>query len=325
MTHLTNRLPYMEQVSTTRRMVFVDNLRGVLILLVVMGHSIQYMCDDYESNLLFRAIYSFHMPLFMMVSGFVSYRKTYDKTWLFRRAKQLLVPFIVGTFLMAVTQKDGSFFDYFLYPLKGLWFLWVLFSLSLGQYICNKLGGAKIVIVVFVIISALSFKFKGILCLDLIAYHFIFYATGYIMRKNWASLLKMKKSIIIIIGMLLSLVFIFTFDRNVPSYFPIRNIPLYVRIVPCFISFSVFMSAANMIDISNKLLLQMGTNTLGIYLLHRVLLEYVRLLDIQIPYMNNAIFYTVVLAVFVILSFISLKVSLFLTRNKVTALLFCGK
>lgn len=314
----------MEKLSSTGRMIFVDNLRGLLILLVVMGHCIQYLCDDYESNLLFRAIYSFHMPLFMMVSGFVSYRETYDYNWLLRRSKQLLVPFIVGTFLMAVTQKDGSFFEYFIYPLKGLWFLWVLFSLSLGQYICNKLGGAIIIIVVFVILSALSYTFKGILCLDLIAYHFIYYTTGFIMRKKWMSLLKIKKSIIIL-GLLLSIVLVFTFDRNVPDFFPIHNVPLYVRIVPFVISFFLFMLAANMIDIRNKLLLQMGTNTLGIYLIHRVLLEYVRLLDIQIPYMNNAIFYTVVLAVFVILSFISLKVSLFLTRNKVTALLFCGK
>lgn len=56
------------------RLHYIDNLKGVLILLVVLGHCIQATNMDYDHDLVSRYIYSFHMPLFMCVSGFVSYK-----------------------------------------------------------------------------------------------------------------------------------------------------------------------------------------------------------------------------------------------------------
>ena len=58
----------------THRLHYIDNLKGVLILLVVLGHCIQCTDLDFDHNAVFRYIYSFHMPLFMCVSGFVSYK-----------------------------------------------------------------------------------------------------------------------------------------------------------------------------------------------------------------------------------------------------------
>lgn len=58
------------------RLVWVDSLKGWLMLLVVMGHAIQYCMNDgeCESNYWWNLIYSFHMPAFMALSGFVNYR-----------------------------------------------------------------------------------------------------------------------------------------------------------------------------------------------------------------------------------------------------------
>lgn len=58
------------------RLVWVDSLKGGLMLLVVMGHAIQYCMNDgeCESNYWCNLIYSFHMPAFMALSGFVNYR-----------------------------------------------------------------------------------------------------------------------------------------------------------------------------------------------------------------------------------------------------------
>ena len=55
----------------SNRNQFYDVMRGVAILLVVIGHGIQYGYSDYDNNILFRIIYSFHMPLFMFISGLV--------------------------------------------------------------------------------------------------------------------------------------------------------------------------------------------------------------------------------------------------------------
>ena len=61
---------------------WVDNIKGMAILLVVIGHVI----DGFELNGIYGSakyawntidlIYSFHMPLFFMISGYL-YRKVY--------------------------------------------------------------------------------------------------------------------------------------------------------------------------------------------------------------------------------------------------------
>lgn len=59
-----------------QRLIWLDALKGVLILLVVLGHAIQYTLpgDSCENNYWWNLIYSFHMPAFMAASGFVNFR-----------------------------------------------------------------------------------------------------------------------------------------------------------------------------------------------------------------------------------------------------------
>lgn len=54
------------------RCEYLDIARGMAIILVVLGHSIQSNIMDMDSSLVFRIIYSFHMPLFMFISGAVT-------------------------------------------------------------------------------------------------------------------------------------------------------------------------------------------------------------------------------------------------------------
>ena len=52
----------------------LDSLKGFAIFLVVLGHVIQtvFAPDSYDSNVIFKIIYSFHMPLFIFISGYLS-------------------------------------------------------------------------------------------------------------------------------------------------------------------------------------------------------------------------------------------------------------
>ena len=53
-----------------QRSLYWDTLKGLLIILVVLGH-----CGTALSNGLISAIYAFHMPLFILVSGYFSKKK----------------------------------------------------------------------------------------------------------------------------------------------------------------------------------------------------------------------------------------------------------
>ena len=57
------------------RLIWADSLKGWLILLVILGHAIQCTLGaDCENNHVWNLIYSFHMPAFMAVSGWLAYR-----------------------------------------------------------------------------------------------------------------------------------------------------------------------------------------------------------------------------------------------------------
>ena len=122
----------------TQRLQYIDALKGVAILLVVLGHSLQNFDPDLEW-LPSRAIYAFHMPLFMFVSGFVSW-KVYKWASVKKRAVQLLIPFFFSIVLAWFVNYWGfwsadGFLSYtskvIIQPDLGLWFLWVLFFISI--------------------------------------------------------------------------------------------------------------------------------------------------------------------------------------------------
>ena len=137
-------------MTTKERNLYLDLVRGFAIVLVVVGHSIQMVYPDtFDDHILFRMIYSFHMPLFMFVSGLlVCYLKT-DITakWLFKKMRMLLIPFIAWIIIPFFFSKNWSEFpSYFLQVLKtpdyGLWFLYILFCcfvlLYVQQILCEK-------------------------------------------------------------------------------------------------------------------------------------------------------------------------------------------
>ena len=54
---------------------FINVARGLAIFLMLWGHCIQCCClgdFDFYENDVFRVIYSFHMPLFMLISGYLN-------------------------------------------------------------------------------------------------------------------------------------------------------------------------------------------------------------------------------------------------------------
>lgn len=58
-----------------QRLIWADSLKGWLMLLVILGHAIQSTFGvDCDSNHVWNLIYSFHMPAFMAISGWLAYR-----------------------------------------------------------------------------------------------------------------------------------------------------------------------------------------------------------------------------------------------------------
>ena len=109
-----------------KRFTYIDNLRGFLILLVILGHCIQCIDTDFDHNIIFRYIYSFHMPLFMFISGFVSFKENYEWSSVKKRFFQLIIPFMAWA-MLGMTISGNYNWIWLTKPDTALWFLWVLF------------------------------------------------------------------------------------------------------------------------------------------------------------------------------------------------------
>lgn len=127
----------MAETIQKKRDVSLDIAKGILIFLVVWGHSIQfgfgyeygetYGClNDY----VFRGICSFHMPLFMAISGYLFYysnQKSF-KDVIISRIKSIGIPYVayctLKVILLAPMMKMGGAISFIIDTYSnGFWFL----------------------------------------------------------------------------------------------------------------------------------------------------------------------------------------------------------
>ena len=118
-----------------------------MILLVVIGHLNDYHVSGIVHDKLFIFIYSFHMCLFFLLSGFVmalTKRKLQEQSflkWLWKKIQTLFIPFLAWTFIMwrfvdpiiDFTFDLGTIKFIFLRPDTGTWFF---LSLFVCQVVC---------------------------------------------------------------------------------------------------------------------------------------------------------------------------------------------
>ncbi len=90
----------------------LDFIKFLLVLLVVFGHCVQYTYIkfglNFDDSIIFRYIYSFHMPLFMFISGCLFLHVNEFK--FSQKIQLLIIPFFVwGTINYLFYYSDDDF------------------------------------------------------------------------------------------------------------------------------------------------------------------------------------------------------------------------
>lgn len=115
-----------------KRLPYFDQMKGIAILLVVVGHVMQF-AFGFEQSSVVKMLGIFHMPVFFYISGFFMYKEFPDvKQLLYRLGKRtlnLLVPYCVFAALWCKF-ADSNFISLLLEGGGRYWFLWDLFVLS---------------------------------------------------------------------------------------------------------------------------------------------------------------------------------------------------
>ena len=129
------------QAKIDNRNQLVDIMRGIAMLLVVLGHTMTGCTVDSQKSFLFNIIWSLQMPLFILISGFVTkYSRPISDgkgLWKYvkRRTVAYMLPWAVWSFLVRgiIFGEDGFLnVKHLLWNMdSGYWFLATIWTISM--------------------------------------------------------------------------------------------------------------------------------------------------------------------------------------------------
>lgn len=119
-------------LSAGGRDAHLDNLKFVLIVLVVVGHAVSTVRDRPAADLLYTGIYLFHMPAFVFVAGLLtprSFRSDRGPKLL----RSIVVPYVVFQALYLLFERAFAPDPGRLTLLSPFWLMWFLLALGVWR------------------------------------------------------------------------------------------------------------------------------------------------------------------------------------------------
>ena len=162
-----------EKIQKKKRDVSLDIAKGILIFLVVWGHSIQMgfgygygETGQYMQNSIYRGIYSFHMPLFMAISGylfFYSNQKSFREVVL-SKLKSIGIPYITYCTLLVLAlapslKMGGAKSVIFETYKNGFWFLTSVLLNCMIVAVATIISRNKSIVAALLLLINISFLF----------------------------------------------------------------------------------------------------------------------------------------------------------------------
>lgn len=273
-----------------KRIIWVDALRGFLIISVVLGHAFQR--GEYNNSIVWNFIYSFHMAAFFTLSGWISYRKEILTLKSFnRRAFSLLWPFFIWSLIKIVINSHPQQYLYqfilvIQHPDKSFWFLYILFIIFT---ICEVL---KLVSVhfsfkyIYLLVGSILIFFGLMIVFDLrlfgfqlVSYYIYFYCLGVLIKKYD---IQFNLGVTILLGILWGYLAFFWKMHDVPApvvifkeFIPASILSYVYRIITATLGSIFFLNLSRIIFTSHKshLLSYLGIISLEIYIIHMMLAD----------------------------------------------------
>lgn len=317
-----------------QRVLWIDVAKGILITLVVVGHS-------HINPVVDAVISSFHMAGFFILSGITFYakRKFFGGNFLNRKIKSIIFPyFLFCTLLLAqkyltarfITHTDVNLIDGIIsvfVPISGrdtttvygLWFLPCLFLSEIILYFFIKLKNRKKIFsyiyigLVFVLCLVLYFETSTVSVITLLPFSCLFIIIGTQLKKciNWIQ----NRKLWVLIGS--AVLFLLSFIINVKlsslsfdfSSMTMGIIPLYIV---CCIFGSLVLFCVSMFIEKSKIFNVIGKNSIYYYGFHY---EILAVLKEVIPYKMIQPFATIVILIPIVAIYLWIKNKL-LEREK---------
>ena len=264
----------------SNRIEWIDALKGFAILVVVIGHCV---ADSLHSNtfpiyqdymqMFYDFIYSFHMPFFFTISGFVFYlgKKNINTK---NKLLNFSLIYVIWSTLMWISKyvmaKDVNnpvtlvdLFSIVYKPIMIYWYLYVLIFMYLVVSLLKieRVSG-KVLLFSAIIAIGVKFLHLEIAIVNQLLYHMYFFlAGGYCFSSGLLTKIR-KREFLLSIFVLLANIFLYLFASPLPETVVIIKGFIIANVA----SLACFFAISNMKPMS--VLVLMGANTLQIYVMH---------------------------------------------------------
>ena len=316
-------------MDRVNRLVSFDLLKLFAIFLVLWGHCIQHLISfEPKENIVYVVIYTFHMPLFMMISGYFS-RKTLQipfTTFLLKKAHQLLLPclsfglitWFLWSLIFYVLRGEYPSFGELLSSLgNNYWFLKSLFVCYLLAWFGQH---SRLKFYYWFWITLVISQFMPLYNVNLMYPAFII---GLLIRENqwFMSIVKEKAGLLLIVFMIFGLLF----GKLIWDNSTIRILLGLLGAIVGVGGGTKYLErfASNNFTLS---LCNVGRQTLGIYLLQGLILESILPVFINFNQLNVWVF-TLIVAPLISLAILLLcsQIIQILSKSNVLAFYFIGQ
>lgn len=136
---------------------WLDNAKMLLVTLVVVGHTWALLAFTGLHNQLYDFLYLWHMPAFVMVTGYLSQRFTYSPQRVWGLVRGLLVPYVIVEAALAAFRVavggEGPFHHLWVSPHWPLWYLPAVFCWRLATPALRSLGLAALPVAVAISVA----------------------------------------------------------------------------------------------------------------------------------------------------------------------------
>lgn len=342
------------------RNAYIDVVKGIAIILVVLGHTIQFGSKFHEhpayfENPVFMLIYSFHMPLFMMISGYLFYHSVCRhplKHNLKTRITHLFVPVFAWSMVYLMLNnaylywmgKPVSIMEQILHYQDAIWFLWAIFWCSMAVLAIRNLF--KDHPMAYILTGCCFLFIPDILQSSLYSYMYFYFIAGYLWNKYQMpgkfNTLKTSKKIIGGLACLLLFAILYsqyglqdyiytTGNGLLDKHLNWRTQQLQIDLFRYSIGFAgaltcLFLIKAGMRSAQDRLgkatmalLKNVGRKTLGIYIIN----GYINLIQLHLPGKENYGYGMIILQT-IIITLLSYLITTLLEHNKITRQIFLG-
>lgn len=328
-------------MKQTERILTFDLAKFIAIFFVLWGHIIQYlrhgMC--YETPA-YQVIYSFHMPLFIVIVGFFGTTCMRDgfRKLLYKKTRQLILPGISISLIICVIMKYktlGGVLDtliYSLWFLKAAFLCFLMYAISFtSRKFHNWIVFATLVISQTIFYSQFNLMYP---C-------FLF---GMLINSFW-NLIKDHATLIALISGLLFIIMLSFWDDSfwrIPSggVYPLHNMEqlinfswqfyyrLFIGLLGSLFIITTSEWLCRKLPASKSIsrMSRIGQNTLGIYLIQTVIIELLLWRWFNFDNIDSWIFQLIVAPLFSLVVMTTCLVCIQIIRkSKYAALIFLGE